>query len=246
MKTSRVIAERLREVEQHEGKLPEKSAVHEMRVAARRLRAGLRVFRLRGLDPPVKALQDALGEVRDYQVLTDWLRAHDESLARTGETRLKKAERALAGALESWRAQGMPALLDAAAHARGLPREKVQKVVRKGLRRLAERLEQARTRPTPRSLHRARIAVKQVRYLIEIGEDQLPSAVVGLLADLKSLQESLGQLHDADVRLGLVKGRPALLREQREAREQMAKIVAAQLARWRKQKVVERAAKRLA
>jgi CHAD domain-containing protein len=245
MKTSRVIAQRLREVERHEGKLPEQSAVHEMRVATRRLRAGLRVLRLRGLDPPVKALQDALGEVRDLQIHTDWLRAHDQSLARTGESRLKKAERSLQGALESWRAQGMPALLDAGAHERGLPRKRAEKVVRKRLRRLEESLEQARTRPTPRSLHQARIAVKQVRYQIEVSEDQLPSAVVRLLADLKSLQASLGQLHDADVRLGLVQRRPLLLREQRETREQLAKIVAAQLARWRKQKVVARALKRL-
>ena len=84
-----------------------------------------------------------------------------------------------------------------------------------------------------------------MRYLIEVAEDLLPKKAVRILADLKTLQASLGQLHDADVRIGLVGERPRLLREQREARERLAKIVAAQLSRWRKQEVVAREIARL-
>lgn len=245
MKGARLIAERLREIELHEGKVPQRAAVHEMRVAARRLRAGLRLLHLRGLDPAVKALQDALGEVRDLQIQAAWLRHRDATLARTRERRLRKAEKALEGALRRWHAGALPALLEASVHARAPHGRRVKKIVRKRLRRLQERLEQAQTRPTPSSLHRARISVKQVRYLIEAGTDDLPPGVTRVVADLKSLQASLGQLHDTDVRIGLVRGRPALLREQREARERLAKIVAAQLSRWQKQKVAEKALDRL-
>jgi CHAD domain-containing protein len=73
----------------------------------------------------------------------------------------------------------------------------------------------------------------------------LPKKTVRLVADLKTLQASLGQLHDADVRIGVVRQRPLLLREQREERERLAKIVAAQLSRWRKQKVAAHAIARL-
>jgi CHAD domain-containing protein len=245
MKTTRLIAELLRALEQHESKVPAQAAVHEMRVAARRLRAGLRILRLRDLDPAVKALQDALGEVREMQLLTEWLRTRDTALARAREARLRKAERALERAVQRLRAQTMPALLDAGAHARAPHRKRVEKVMRSRLLRLEARLKQARARPTPRSLHRARTSLKQVRYLVEVGKDLLPKGVVRIEADLKSLQASLGQLHDADVRIALVKGRPLLLREQSEARGRLMKIVAAQLSRWKKQAVAARAVEQL-
>jgi len=75
--------------------------------------------------------------------------------------------------------------------------------------------------------------VKQVRYLIEVGKDALPEKDVRIIADLKALQASLGELHDADVRMKLVRRRPLLLRAQREERARLAKIVAAQLNSWR-------------
>jgi CHAD domain-containing protein len=241
MNTSRLIARQLRQVQRHAAAVPAEDAVHEMRVAVRRLRAILGIARLRRLEPRAKELQDALGEVRDLQLHLAWLRGRDTRLAAAVEARLRKAERSLGKALERWRARTLPALLDAGANARGVHRGRVEKVLRKALRRLEERLEVARTRPTPRALHRARISVKQVRYLMEVGRGALPDKATGIIADLKTLQASLGQLHDADVRLTLVQGRPLLLREQREARERLAKIVAAQLSRWRKQEVAERA-----
>jgi CHAD domain-containing protein len=121
----------------------------------------------------------------------------------------------------------------------------VKKVVRKSLHRLESRLEQARARSTPRSLHRVRISVKQVRYLVEVGEQLLPAGVARILADLKSLQASLGQLHDTDVRIALVRSRPLLLREQKEARERLFAIVTKQFSRWTSQQVAARTLKRL-
>ena len=245
MNGSALIARQLGELQQNGSALPAPDAVHELRVSVRRLRAVLRIVRLRNLDPDAKALQDALGEVRDLQLESAWVRGRDARLARACHARLRKAERALDGALERWRTRGLPALLEEGASARAPGRSKVKKIVRKRLRRMKERLEAARVQPRPASLHRARISVKQIRYLLEAAGELLPKKAAHLIADLKTLQASLGQLHDVDVRIGLLRQLPLLLREQREERERLAKIVAAQLSRWRKQKVAARAIARL-
>ena len=240
MPRSRLLSVQLSEVEQHEGAVPDRAAVHEMRVAARRLRAALRVLRLRDLDPHVKRLQDSLGEVRDLQLQVDWLRGRDAALRRSREARLRKAERALARELKRWRSEALPALVRAAGNSAASSR-KVWKMLRKRLDRLEERLERARRRLSPDALHRARISVKQVRYLMAVAKKSLPKKIVSLETDLKTLQATLGEIHDVDVRIDLVKRRPALLREQQEARNRLGKIASAQLDRWHKQHLVARA-----
>jgi CHAD domain-containing protein len=240
-----LLADRLSALERYESAVPEKEAVHQMRVAARRLRAALRVLQLRGLDPPVKQLQDALGEVRDLQLQTNWLRGRDAVLCRERGARLRTAEQKLSSQLRRWRSRTLPALLAAAGDPFTPSSRRVSKMLRKRLDRLEERLEEARSRLTPKALHRARISVKQVRYILDVVGDAVPRRASGLDADLRTLQASMGELHDVDVRIGLVKKNPKLLRDQREARAQLAKIIAAQLGRWRKKKVAARARKAL-
>ena len=75
---------------------------------------------------------------------------------------------------------------------------------------------------------------------MQAAKGALPKKALRLEADLKSLQASLGELHDADVRIALIKNRPKLLRTEREARQRLAKVVDAQLARWHGQKVAAR------
>src|SRR6478752_4685055 len=77
------IAARLGDVRQYEQKeasgTPDPDDVHDMRVASRRLRAALELFdrkkQLAGAERAVKALGDALGEVRELQVQLSWLDA---------------------------------------------------------------------------------------------------------------------------------------------------------------------------
>jgi CHAD domain-containing protein len=245
MERPRLLADRLSALERYESAVPDPEAVHQMRVAARRLRAALRVLQLRGLDPAVKQLQDVLGEVRDLQLQVDWLRGRDEALRREREARLRAAEEKLASQLRRWRSRSLPTLLAAAGDPSTPSARKLAKMLRKRFDRLEERLEEARTRLAPKALHRARIAVKQVRYILDVVRDAVPKKASGLDADLKTLQASLGELHDVDVRISLVKKNPKLLRDQREARAQLAKIIAAQLGRWRKKKVAARARKAL-
>ena len=245
MRASRFLTAPLRAVQQQEERLPGQAAVHQARVTARKLRATLRILRVRELDPAVKKLQDALGQVRDLQLQISWLRGRDAALFQARKRKLRGAERALGRELRQWNSRTVPALLQASKDARQPPPRKLSKILRKRLERLEERLEAARKHPTTKTLHRARISVKQIRYLMQVAKDALPKKALRLQDDLKSLQASLGELHDADVRIALIKNRPKLLRPEREARQRLAKVVDAQLARWHGQKVAERAQKLL-
>src|SRR3989442_15587833 len=59
--SARLLADQARAVQQHEADLPEQDAVHDMRVATRRLRAALRVLRLGKLDRRGEGPPDARG-----------------------------------------------------------------------------------------------------------------------------------------------------------------------------------------
>lgn len=228
MNAPRLLAGRIEVVQKHEAGLPAIDAVHDMRVALRRLRAALRLLRLRELDPGVKALQDALGRVRDLQLQLQW-----DPGRRPLEIALRKAERGLQPALAKWRGKTLPALLDAAREASAPSAARRRKILRKRLRRFEERLEAALSHPTPAAMHRVRISVKQIRYLFEL--EKGPAAKL-LLSELPPLQESLGQLHDMDVRG---------LRSEKRARSDLAAIVQAQLERWRAHAIIARARKKL-
>jgi CHAD domain-containing protein len=242
---TRLLADHLAAVQRQEAALPDPAVVHQMRVASRRLRIALRLLQLRELDPQVKRLQDALGEVRDLQLQTEWLQPRDAALHRSRLARLRQAKKALQGEVRRWRSRTLPAILEAAADSAAPSARKMSKALRKRVQRLHDTLEQARIHPSPRSIHAARISAKKVRYLVEVGKDLLPKKVVRLHGDLKSLHASLGELHDLDLRIALVRARPALLREQKDARERLGRVAAAQLARWHKQHVLERVSAQL-
>jgi CHAD domain-containing protein len=189
----------------------------------------------------VKELQDALGQVRDLQLQVEWLEGRSPSLAKQRQAALRKAERALEPALARWRSETLPALLEAARKAKAPSAQKRRKILRKRLKRFEERLLAALERPTPRAMHRVRISAKQIRYLFELVKG--PASKL-LLSELPPLQESLGQLHDVDVRLKLLRD-PALLRQEKETRAQLAAIVKTQLERWKDRDIAGRARKLL-
>jgi CHAD domain-containing protein len=238
MNAPRVLLKLVEVAQSHETTLPGVDAVHDMRVALRRLRAALRLFDLRDeLDAKVKELQDALGAVRDLQLQIEWLAGRSPGLRRQREAALRKAERALSPAVAKWRSQTLPALLEAARKVKAPAPARRRKILRKRLRRFEERLDAALARQTPPAMHRVRISAKQVRYLSELEKSK---AAKLLLAELPPLQETLGQLHDVDVRLRLLRD-PALLRQEKEARAQLAGIVKTQLERWQERGIIERA-----
>jgi CHAD domain-containing protein len=259
-----LVRARLADLRRYEGALsregePDPDAVHDARVAARRLRAALQLLgdaELLALEPEVKALQDALGAVRDVQVQRAWLRdaargaraADAEALAAAVDTPRPELERKLRRALRAWRGAIAPALERAApgAAARGrLGGKRLAKAARKGLRRLARRADAAAADPAPAMAHRLRIATKRLRYVAELIRRGRPEVIRRLLEELVRLQERLGELHDTDVRVerladlggrGPARARAtarALLGEVRRDRTRQEQALRRELERWR-------------
>ena len=62
------------------------------------------------------------------------------------------------------------------------------------------------------ALHDMRIAAKRLRYLLELTEPALGAAAGTAAKEAKALQEILGEIHDCDVMLPLVRGHRKVLR----------------------------------
>jgi CHAD domain-containing protein len=177
-------------------------AVHDLRVACRRLRAAIKTFgkkRLRALDERVEHLQDVLGEVRDLQLRVRWLARHRAD-TRSARKDLAGAQAHLRKALALWTRRSEPLLLRAATHVHGHGRlggTRTRRRLRARVRLLEQELARE-DRLAPTAAHRIRIAAKKLRYETELLRDAFPlDDVVEMLSDAQS---ALGMLHDADVR----------------------------------------------
>jgi CHAD domain-containing protein len=243
---------------------PDVDAVHDMRIATRRLRAAIALFGrgdLAELEDEVKALQDALGEVRDRQVQRRWFArraekegdAEDGGLAEWAAAGLPKATKRLRRALRAWQGAVAPSVARAAPDASGegtLRGKRLAKELRARLRTLKRRLAAAREEPSPRAAHRLRIAAKKLRYTAELVRPGFPAAAERMLEALVPLQERLGDLHDTDVRIARLErlARAGARRERRPARATLAALrkerareersLRRELARWRDERIV--------
>ncbi|MFE9203736.1 CHAD domain-containing protein [Micromonospora sp. NPDC007230] len=203
-------------------------AVHDMRVAVRRLRSTLRTFRglwdrreselVRG---ELRWLGGQLGPVRDTQVmaarLADAVHAEPDELV-LGPVAARLAERFaadLATALDELRAaldsdryaellRRLDALLEAPP-ARAVDARWVDRRIRRAVRRADERLDRAlaaghRAGGTDDiALHEARKAAKAARYAVEVREPAAGKPAARLVARLKDLQDLLGAHQDSTV-----------------------------------------------
>lgn len=240
---------------------PDVEAVHDMRVAARRLRAAMALFGrgdLADLEDEVKALQDALGDVRDPQVQRAWLleRGADggtRALVQWAEAGLPRAVKRLRRAVRAFDAAVAPEIERAASAAPGKGRlggRRIAREVKDRLRTVKRRLAAARKAPTPRTAHRLRIAAKKLRYVAEVARPGFPAGAERVVEALAPLQERLGTLHDCDVRIARLSAllRDGARRERREARALLAwlhhdrarqqRALAEELERWREERVV--------
>ena len=190
-----------------------KDPVHDLRVALRRCRS--MADGLMTLDPSPewkrmkkagKELFSALGELRDAQVMTDWIEQLSES-----EDPVSKVLAAHAAAREQafkQSAQAAIADFDRKRWSRWveeLPQRSTR--IRSGgpvfLHMALERWTDARSlhsralhSKSSLAWHRLRIALKKFRYTIENFLPELHDAWIG---DLKKLQDYLGEIHDLDV-----------------------------------------------
>jgi CHAD domain-containing protein len=260
---------RLGDVQRHLSRLGERmdpDDVHDARVATRRLRAALKLFgirrRVKNADRVVSALQDALGEVRDLHVQLDAFARLGRIAQPAERAALKRLRDGLASGLggrvsalheatSEWDKRGLRALsrLEQLTPPGKLGGHRARGALIGQLEKLEARIIQAMDDPTPRPMHLLRIAVKRFRYALELLEPAMPEQVAQLLEALVPLQQSLGDLHDTDVRIVLVdshsdpstQGADVVLRRLRSERDRQAQDVLRALGTWEDEAVALRA-----
>jgi CHAD domain-containing protein len=201
---------------------PPPHAVHQARVATRRLRSDLKTFGpfldpvwLRNTTAELKWLGNRLGQVRDADVLARRL-AEDGTeelrLRLAGQRRDFSAE--LAEAMTSQRYMNLLGRLHAGSHnpplyvnakkrkkssrtADDRARDALPELVGRPWKRVQRRVRKAGHKPSDTQLHRIRIASKQLRYAAEAAEPVIGKAARHTAAAAKDLQTLLGDHHDA-------------------------------------------------
>ncbi|MBK8120120.1 MAG: CYTH and CHAD domain-containing protein [Sulfuritalea sp.] len=199
--------------------------VHQMRVATRRLRAALRMFRpvlpagfAEQLVPPMRELMVALGQARDLDVLMAEIVAPVAD-ALPDEPRLTDLAGAITNRLYAARANirqvlrqpGYGRLLltagsllqrapfiepPAASDTAPSLLQFADHRLRRLLKKILE-LADAASVDYPPSLHALRIGIKRLRYAIEFFDPMLPGkSGTATIKRLAGLQEELGQLND--------------------------------------------------
>ena len=200
----------------------EVEAVHQMRVAFRRLRSDLRTL---GdavdpgwhaiVEPPMRSVAEALGTARDLDVLVAWLRVdlvHNPALGSDVRQRLERQRRrahaALREELDDRRYVDLRGELDVAAAMTPLGPSAMRPAdpglsarVLEAWRRLERRANALGPGSPDAEFHRARLAAKRCRYACDMAARVLAepraSKAERLSAKVAGLQGVLGELQDA-------------------------------------------------
>ena len=177
---------------------PDERHVHDLRVAIRRFRQALAMFKAclvteetKGLANSLKQILSLAGEVRDCDIAAKLLKKIEERPpAAVGRLR-RQRERILVAALKTW-IQG-----DQLSHwqtqlkpSQHLNAEAARKLVRLGVKRAAQRVHKraAEIDKSMRALHKLRIAAKKLRYALEFAGAATDS--------IAKLQTQLGDIND--------------------------------------------------
>ena len=210
------------------GQAGDGEALHDFRVAVRRLRSLLRAYRdltddliPRRLRRRLRGIARATNTSRDLEVKLRWMESERAGLKpreRTGEVwlaeRLRQAREEADREALSMVARDLTPLthalsdrLDDLPPRSGVGGVAFARLVADLVRELTHELEQHLRRivsiESQEEAHDARIAGKRVRYLLEPLTASVPLATE-LVTRLKSLQDLLGDMHDADVAAHLI------------------------------------------
>ena len=199
--------------------------VHDLRVAARRLTEVVGLFAplmedamAEAAEGSLRGLRKAAGELRDLDVLEEHLerwrlpgavRQVAAGIAAALPQRRKSLEAGLITARGTASVSGamvfLARLFEEAGTAgrREASLEKLAAALAKRVKRRRKQLKaalgKAATKQTAVALHAARIAVKKLRYVLELGHEAALTRAGGELALLKRIQKLLGEHHDVHV-----------------------------------------------
>jgi len=198
---------------------PDKDAVHDLRVAIRRCRSVASVMREVDPDPAwhqmrrlPKKLFRKLGELRDTQIMDEWVAEHGaendklrialHSFFQESEPKLLQESLRLGGKFDvkSWvrlehKLRKRICLVPAGSLA-------AQCLAVERLNEAKELHSRALKADKPAAWHALRIGLKKFRYTVE---SLLPQQYEAWSANLKQLQDILGEVHDLDVLRGIIK-----------------------------------------
>lgn len=204
------------------GEAPED--VHQARVATRRLRSDLRTYGdlldpewAEGLREALKGAADALGAVRDADVLLERLRRRTGALrederpaaARLVATLEDEREGHRKALLQLLAGDGYRALLDQLVEGARAPQlsalaaepasEVLPGLARKPWQKLREAVDQVEADPRDEALHEVRIRAKRARYAAEVAALSVGRPASRFAKAAATLQDVLGGLQDAVV-----------------------------------------------
>jgi CHAD domain-containing protein len=194
-------------------------ALHQMRVAVRRLRAVLRVARpildrawVDELRAELRWLGRALGAVRDDDVLLIHLRSQADALPagdaggleRVVEEIEREREGSRAELLEAMSSPRYLELLGQVERAGETPRwngkrRSVRKLAAREFRKLERAAKALGPAPSDAELHRVRVLGKRARYAAELAEAAVGKRASRFVGRAKKLQDVLGEHQDAVV-----------------------------------------------
>ena len=194
-------------------------ALHKMRVAVRRTRAFLRVARpildrewADTLRAELKWLGQALGAVRDHDVLLMHVRGQAETLATGDVGALAVVVEGIEQGREATREQmlealssqrylellGQVELAGEAPHWNG-KRRSVEKLAAREFKKLERAIKALDPDPTDAELHRLRVRGKRARYAGELAEQAVGKKARRFVDRAKNVQDVLGEHQDAVV-----------------------------------------------
>ena len=198
--------------------------VHDLRVALRRCRSMADGFipidpdrGWKQLKKTGKELFSRLGNLRDMQVMEEWVTRLGEpedpirrnllALFASQEAQLKEDAQVAVLAFDQKDWQSLTERL--AVRTRAVPIEGLvfQHMAAERWHQAHELHRQALRNRSQVALHRLRIGLKKLRYLVE---NFLPQRHQKWGADLKELQDLLGEIHDLDVLAGILRTRRSL------------------------------------
>ena len=203
-------------------------AIHQARVATRRVRAALPIIargsRLKKLRKAFSRLTRALGGVRelDVSILTLDEFAADPAVPKDGLAQLRailQEDRQHAYAemtgivrdvdLDRLRRKTLAAAGRTAVHDRDLhDLKRLRAAIKRAARRafaMQAAIENAGNIYLADRLHQVRIAVKKLRYVLEIARELSRSRASARIRTLKNVQETLGRMHDLEVLIARIR-----------------------------------------